>query len=186
MGNAAVTVALPCAAAAATAALPRGAGMATGDIRVTMTGEAAGTAATATRTPGMESAVAIADATRIPGAMTTEGDTAEASEAAAVAAVTVACPRRAGMATGDIGVEVTMTWEAAGPAATATPIPGVVETGAAMVGGLEWVEGTVVGLEVVTLHAVEVLRVAVMVVADAMVVADDTPLPAAEALLPAA
>ena len=114
MGNAAVTVALPCAAAAATAALPRGAGMATGDIRVTMTGEAAG------------------------------------------------------------------------PAATATPIPGVVETGAAMVGGLEWVEGTVVGLEVVTLHAVEVLRVAVMVVADAMVVADDTPLPAAEALLPAA
>jgi hypothetical protein len=60
----AVKVAIPCEAAAVTAALPRGAGMATGDIRVTMTGEAAGTAATATPTPGMEAVVAIADATR--------------------------------------------------------------------------------------------------------------------------
>jgi len=43
-------------------------------IQVTMmTWESAGTAATATPTPGMEAAVAIADATRIPGAMTTEG-----------------------------------------------------------------------------------------------------------------
>ena len=125
----------------------------------------------------MEAVVAIADATRIPGAMTTEGDTAEASEAAA-AAITVARTRGASMATGDIVVEVKMTGEAAGPAATATPTPGVMKTGAAMVGGLEGVEGTVVGQEVVTFHAVEVLRVAAMVVADAMVAAG-TLLPAA-------
>jgi len=92
VGNVVVTVALPCTSAAATAALPRWAGMATGDIRVTMTGESAGTASTATRTPGMESVLAIADATLIPGTMTTEGDTAEASEASAAAAVTVARP----------------------------------------------------------------------------------------------
>ena len=92
VGNVVVTVALPCTSAAATAALPRWAGMATGDIRVTMTGESAGTASTATRTPGMESVLAIADATLIPGTMTTEGDTAEASEASAASAVTVARP----------------------------------------------------------------------------------------------
>ena len=42
-------------------------------------------------------------------------------------------------------------------------------------------EGTVVVLEVVSLIAIEVLRVAAMMVEDDTVVADDTPLPAAVA-----
>ena len=146
--------------------------------------EAAGTDAIATMIGVMEeaaeevagtaeAAVAIADAIRIPGAMTTEGDTA------AAAAVTAALPREAGMTTGDMGVEVTMTGEAAGIAATVTPSPGVMMTGAAMVAGVQGL------LEVgITLHATEALRAAAMEAADPRPA--DTPLPAAVALLPGA
>jgi hypothetical protein len=153
-------------------------------LRETAMMEAAGTDAIATMIGGMEvaaeevagtaeAAAAIADATRIPGAMTTEGDTA------AAAAVMAALPREAGMTIGDMGVEATMTGEAAGTAATVTPSPGVMKTGAAMLGGAGGL------LEVgITLHAIEALRAAAMVAADPRPA--DTPLPAAVALLPGA
>ena len=70
-----------------------------------------------------------------------------------------------------------MTGEAADTAATVTPSPGVMKTGAAMVVGVEGL------LELgITLHAIEALRAAAMVAADPRPA--DTPLPAAVALLP--